>query len=154
IAFDTHEQALRCQEALATHHQAKHPGQKSLVAEKGHNVWQGDGESRTGIVASGTRVLVLTAANEAALKTLRDRAERPPVLQIYSARDKKVIGFGEMVDRLMQSDVICVGETHDSEPHHRVQLQIIRALYAQDERLGVGMEMFQRPFQKEIDRYV
>jgi aminopeptidase N len=37
--------------------------------------------------------------------------------------------------------------------HHQVQLQVIRSLFARDERLGVGMEMFQRPYQKDIDRY-
>jgi uncharacterized iron-regulated protein len=31
---------------------------------------------------------------------------------------------------------------------------ILKALFARDERLGVGMEMFQRPFQKAIDRYL
>jgi uncharacterized iron-regulated protein len=31
---------------------------------------------------------------------------------------------------------------------------IIKALFARDERLGVGMEMFQRPYQKALDRYV
>jgi uncharacterized iron-regulated protein len=46
-----------------------------------------------------------------------------------------------------------MGETHDSDLCHRVQLQILKALYARDGRLGVGMEMFQRPYQKEIDRY-
>ena len=80
-------------------------------------------------------------------------ADKPLSLQVYATRGQKLLGFGEMVDRLLQYDIICIGETHDSEPVHRVQLQIIKALYAQDERLGVGMEMFQRPFQKEIDRY-
>src|SRR5262249_19633997 len=49
--------------------------------------------------------------------------------------------------------IICIGEDHDSELIHRVQLQIIKAIFARDERLGLGMEMFQRPYQKEIDRY-
>ncbi len=34
------------------------------------------------------------------------------------------------------------------------QLTVIRALYARDERLGVGLEMFQRRYQKSLDRYV
>ena len=52
----------------------------------------------------------------------------------------------------MEADLVCVGETHDSDLHHRVQLQIIKALFARDERLGVGMEMFQRPFQSSNRR--
>jgi uncharacterized iron-regulated protein len=54
----------------------------------------------------------------------------------------------------MEADLICVGESHDSELQHRIQLQILRAVYARDDRLGLGMEMFQRPFQKHIDRYL
>ena len=41
-----------------------------------------------------------------------------------------------------------------SELHHRVQLQVIKALFSRDERLGVGLEMFQRPFQDRLDRHV
>jgi uncharacterized iron-regulated protein len=153
IAFDSAEQAQRCQEALAKLHQVKHPEHKSVLAAAGVNVWDAGKDARTGVLTWGTRVLVLSAPNEADFKNLRERIEGPLTLEVFSTRDKKVISFGEMVDRLMLSDVICIGETHDSEPVHRVQLQIIRAIYARDERLGVGMEMFQRPYQKEIDRY-
>ncbi len=82
-----------------------------------------------------------------------DHLDGPPALAIYSAKDKQTISFGEMTDRLMDADLVCIGETHDSVPCHRVQLEVVKALFARDERLGVGMEMFQRPFQKEIDRY-
>jgi uncharacterized iron-regulated protein len=105
------------------------------------------------VLARGKRVLVLDAPDEAAFKALVDRVEGPPPMTVYSAKDKKTISFGELTDRLLDADLVCVGETHDSELNHGVQLQIIRALYARDDRLGVGMEMFQRPFQKEVDRY-
>ncbi|MCH8048345.1 MAG: ChaN family lipoprotein [Planctomycetes bacterium] len=51
------------------------------------------------------------------------------------------------------ADVVCIGEKHDSRMHHRLQLQVIRAMMARDDRLGVGMEMFQRPAQPHIDAY-
>ena len=54
----------------------------------------------------------------------------------------------------VQADLVCIGESHDNELHHRVQLQIIKALFARDERLGVGLEMFQRPYQGVLDRYL
>ncbi len=82
-----------------------------------------------------------------------DHLDGPPLLAIYSAKDKKTISFGEMIDRLNDADLVCIGETHDSVPCHRVQLEIIASLFARNERTGVGMEMFQRPFQKEIDCY-
>ncbi len=133
IAFATPEQARRCRDALA-----------HLPAAKGR--------VRT-VVVRGDRVFVLDGPDEAAAKALLERATGPLQLTVYDAKEKRTITFGELTDRLLAADIVCVGETHDSEPHHRVQLRIIQSLYAADERLGVGMEMFQRPFQKEIDRY-
>src|SRR5262249_11823763 len=67
---------------------------------------------------------------------------------------KRNLTFGELTDRLLDADLVCVGESHDSEIDHDVQLMLIKALFARDERLGVGMEMFQRPYQNIVDRYV
>jgi len=64
------------------------------------------------------------------------------------------ISFDEFADRLMAYDVISVGELHDSEAHHRMQLRIIQAVYARDRSVGVGMEMFQRPFQDALDLHI
>ena len=96
---------------------------------------------------------MLDTPDEVAAKRLVERSTGPQELAIYDAREKHEITFGELIDRLLTADIVCVGESHDSEANHRVQLRIIEALYACDDRIGVGMEMFQRPFQKEIDRY-
>lgn len=74
-------------------------------------------------------------------------------LVVYDARAQNKITFGQLIDQLSAVDLVCVGERHDSELHHRVQLRIIQALFALNDRLGVGMEMFQRPFQDAIDDY-
>jgi uncharacterized iron-regulated protein len=74
-------------------------------------------------------------------------------LAVYAARQEEPIPFGTLIDRLLEVDLVCIGETHDSDLNHRVQHQIIKALFARDERLGVGLEMFQRPFQDALDRY-
>jgi uncharacterized iron-regulated protein len=154
IAFGSDEQAFRCQSALAKLRVAQNPRLKSTVAEAGANVWHGPQGSVLAVLAHGDRVWVVEAPDKAAYQRLLDRLEGPLALTIYSKKDKRTISFGQLVDRLVEADLVCIGETHDSEPHHRVQLQIIKALYACDGRLGVGMEMFQRPFQKEIDRYL
>jgi uncharacterized iron-regulated protein len=133
IAFATPEQARRCREVL-----------ERLPLKPGN---------ARKVLARGDRVFYVDAANDAAAKSLLERATGPQELTVYDSREKRLITFGELVDRLLAADIVCVGETHDSEQNHRVQLRIIKALYAVDDRLGVGMEMFQRPFQKEIDRY-
>jgi uncharacterized iron-regulated protein len=149
VAFATPAQAERFAAALA----ATAQGLKRLHRRPGEEVWRGRKGVR-GIVVRGSRVLELRALDEKAYRALREKVEGPLQLSIYSAQEKRVLTFGELTDRLMTADIVCVGETHDSELHHRVQLEIIKALYARDERLGVGMEMFQRPYQKALDRYL
>jgi uncharacterized iron-regulated protein len=153
VAFATSADALRFQAALAKVESARHPDLQSVTAESGGNVWRSDKGATVAVLARGERVLSLEAPGAAAYQTLLDAVEGPPATTVYSAREKTSLSFGELLDRLLESDVICVGETHDSDLNHRVQLQVIKGLFARDERLGVGMEMFQRPYQKAIDRY-
>ena len=54
---------------------------------------------------------------------------------------------------LTQSQVIYLGETHDSEPDHQIQLEILQALQVRNPKLILAMEMFQRPYQSVLDRY-
>jgi uncharacterized iron-regulated protein len=152
VAFASREQAGRFQKALANLHLAQNKDLKRLPADADARVWETAEKGILAVLLRGSRVVAIEAA-EAAYKKILEQVDGPPALEIHSIKDKRTITFGELTDRLLGADVICVGETHDSDLHHRVQFQIIKALYARDERLGVGMEMFQRPYQKEIDRY-
>jgi uncharacterized iron-regulated protein len=153
VVFAKKENALRFQKALAKVRGVQNPRFQSVRAETGFNLWHGPKGEVLAVLARGDRILALEAPDQMAYKGLLDRLEGPPALRIYSRKDKRFITFGELIDRLLEADLVCIGETHDSEPDHRVQLQIIKSLFARDERLGVGMEMFQRPYQKVIDRY-
>lgn len=50
--------------------------------------------------------------------------------------------------------IVYVGEYHDQYAHHLVQLEVLKALYRKNKKIAVGMEMFQRPFQKALDDYI
>jgi uncharacterized iron-regulated protein len=50
--------------------------------------------------------------------------------------------------------VVYAGEQHNNDHMHEFQLRVVRAMYAQDPRLLIGMEMFQRPYQEWLDRFV
>jgi uncharacterized iron-regulated protein len=152
VAFAKAEQAARFHKALATLRQAEYPKLKD-TGEANAPLWKSEKGLRT-ILLRGTRVVELTAPDEKTCATLIDRIDGPPRLEIYSAKEKKTITFGELTDRLLDADLVCIGETHSSAVDHQVQLMIIKALHARDERLGVGMEMFQRPYQKALDRYI
>jgi uncharacterized iron-regulated protein len=82
-----------------------------------------------------------------------NQAGLPPV-KIIASSTKQTLNFSEFVTKLSEYDVICVGEQHDQPLHHLIQENIIRGLYTKDKRLGVGLEMFQRPFQPSLDRYL
>jgi uncharacterized iron-regulated protein len=55
---------------------------------------------------------------------------------------------------LRDADVVYLGETHDSAADHAAQLDIIQRLHIENPDLAIGLEMFQRPFQPVIDRYL
>lgn len=59
-----------------------------------------------------------------------------------------------VLEQLAKSRVIYLGETHDSAADHQAQLELLKALYAKNPQLAIGMEMFQRPFQSGLDSYL
>ena len=50
--------------------------------------------------------------------------------------------------------IIYVGETHNLFPDHVMELEIIKDLHKKGRSIAIGMEMFQRPFQKVLDDYI
>lgn len=66
----------------------------------------------------------------------------------------KAIGFDEIIRDVINKPIIYIGESHTSYEDHRVQLEVIRALYKKSKKFAIGMEMFQRPFQVSIDNYL
>ncbi|MCT7958475.1 ChaN family lipoprotein [Laspinema palackyanum] len=60
----------------------------------------------------------------------------------------------QVLPELGKAHVVYLGETHDSEADHQAQLEIIRALHQQNPNMAIAMEMFQRPYQGALDRYL
>lgn len=152
VAFTEREQAQAFADALIKHHGAATADGKVIIKEADTWAIKEPGGAVRAVLTRGDRVLEIRGTDETAWRALRERLEGPLPLTVYS-RDRKQLSFGQFIEQLLEADLICIGETHDSDPHHQVQLLIIKGLFSRDERLGVGMEMFQRPFQKEIDRY-
>jgi len=154
VAFGTEKDAREFQAAMAAWYRVRNPHLKSFQEKAGSKAWHGSRGNVVAVLGRGKRVLVLEAPSDAAYKTLLDQIEGLPLLSVRAVKQRRNITFGQLVDALCAADVICVGELHSSEIHHRLQLQVIKALFARDERLGVGMEVFQEPFQDGIDRYI
>ena len=64
------------------------------------------------------------------------------------------VSVEQMIDTLSGARVIYIGETHDNLEAHRVQLEIISRLQEKfPGRISVGMEMFRRSAQDDLDRW-
>jgi uncharacterized iron-regulated protein len=62
--------------------------------------------------------------------------------------------LSEVIESVSDKKIVYVGEYHDRFAHHNVQLEVIKGLYKKNKKIAVGMEMFQRPFQKSLDDYI
>jgi len=64
----------------------------------------------------------------------------------------------QQISQWQQQNVIYLGENHDSPEHHATQLKMITELYQANAKtnlsLAIALEMFQRPFQPVLDRYL
>jgi uncharacterized iron-regulated protein len=60
----------------------------------------------------------------------------------------------QILKELVKANVVYLGETHDRLEDHKAQLEILQALYQQNPKIAIAMEMFQRPFQDALDQYV
>lgn len=74
--------------------------------------------------------------------------------QVISASSAVSVEQKTLLDQLADAQVVYLGETHNSVADHKAQLAIIRGLFEREPKLAIAMEMFQRPFQDPIDRYL
>jgi uncharacterized iron-regulated protein len=64
------------------------------------------------------------------------------------------LGLDEIIKSVVDGDIIYVGESHTNYEDHKVQLEVIKAMHKSGGKFAIGMEMFQRPFQKALDDYI
>lgn len=60
----------------------------------------------------------------------------------------------ESVEKLKLSRIILVGELHSNTEHHEIQLAVISALHDAGVRVVIGLEMFRRDSQEDLDRWI
>jgi uncharacterized iron-regulated protein len=72
---------------------------------------------------------------------------------IISSQKSAAVSFDALVEDLQNSRVIYVGENHTSQEDHKIQLEVIRALFQKFPSLAVGMEMFDHSYQEVLDQW-
>jgi len=70
---------------------------------------------------------------------------------ILNVKEQVEVTAEALLDDLRQVQVIFIGEFHDHLGHHRAQLSIIDALDDEDTPLAIGLEMFRRDSQEDLD---
>jgi uncharacterized iron-regulated protein len=73
---------------------------------------------------------------------------------ILRATDRSEVSPDDLLRDLASVQVIFIGELHDHVGHHQAQLSILRALSKERRPLAIGLEMFRRDGQPELDRWV
>ncbi len=73
---------------------------------------------------------------------------------VFRVSDQKTISYEQMIDELKKVNLVFVGETHDNELHHRLQLDIMKDLHNLNVPIAVGLEMFTAADQNALDSWV
>ncbi|RMG04383.1 MAG: PDZ domain-containing protein [Nitrospirae bacterium] len=66
----------------------------------------------------------------------------------------RALSLDDLIEKISDRDVIYIGEAHTEYSHHLMQYEIIRGLHERGEKIMIGMEMFQRPYQEHLDRFI
>lgn len=105
---------------------------------------------KANLIKLGTCSLGIVLACTLSVQGVELTPRMPDVNSLFS----RLLPQEQVLQELQEAHVIYLGETHDSEADHQAQLEIIRALHRQNPNMAIAMEMFQRPFQGAIDRFL
>ena len=75
---------------------------------------------------------------------------KKPIISKIQKKDT----LDNVYEELKDKRIIYVGESHTNFEHHLNQLRVIKALHQNGKKISIAMEMFQVPFQKDLDAYI
>ena len=74
--------------------------------------------------------------------------------RLLRVSDRAVVSLPDIIADLKKARLVFIGELHDQELHHHAQLEVIRRLYESGVPVAVGLEMFRRDSQGQLDQWV
>ncbi len=102
----------------------------------------------TGLAAT---LAYIGIASMATAHTHPDTAFETAVSRLVDPSDPA--DMAALLTRLRDSRVVMIGEHHDRYDHHLNQLAVIQGLHERGVPVAIGMEAFQRPFQRHLDDF-
>ncbi|RPJ73090.1 MAG: hypothetical protein EHM15_07660 [Desulfobacteraceae bacterium] len=97
------------------------------------------------------KIIIIAIALMLAAGAVRSTTGDQPVLDLKAGSRRML---ADLAPELLNSRIVLVGELHATAAHHRAQLGVIQALHDAGAHVVVGLEMFRRDSQKELDRWV
>lgn len=79
--------------------------------------------------------------------------EDPLVEKIYSTIDQRFLDKKELFGRLKRMQVIYLGERHDNDRHHEIQLEVLKHLIERGNKPIIAVELFTQEQTALIQRY-
>lgn len=76
------------------------------------------------------------------------------IMRLFDLSSQEALSESRSVQQLQKVRIILVGEHHNNPRHHLAQLKIIQALHRAGSKVAVGLEMFPRQGQNELDQWV
>ena len=75
------------------------------------------------------------------------------ITNVMRVENRELIDVKTMIGELRGASLVFVGERHDAPSHHRLQLDILKAMQADGKALAIGMEMFEHSSQPALDAW-
>jgi len=72
----------------------------------------------------------------------------------HGIKTQKQRELNALYEDIKDKSIIYVSESHDDFNHHLNQLRVIKMLHENGKKVVIAMEMFQKPFQDDLDLYV
>jgi len=85
--------------------------------------------------------------------TIQDTGQSFEAGVIISAKLEKPVSFEQLLADLNNCRIVYIGEKHTNVAHHRIQLEVIQAIFKKQPNLAVGMEMFDHTYQDVLDMW-
>ncbi|MBI5552698.1 MAG: ChaN family lipoprotein [Desulfobacterales bacterium] len=100
------------------------------------------------------RFLVWSLAVLALVSGCRAMIPAPETLRLYDLAAGREVADQAALARLAPARIVLVGEHHTEQAHHLAQLAVIQALHRSGRKVAIGLEMFRKDAQAELDRWV
>jgi uncharacterized iron-regulated protein len=77
----------------------------------------------------------------------------PNRMTVYDLEHGQLLSDTRALQRLQGARIVLVGEFHNNADHHLAQLQVIQALHRAGRKVAIGMEMFRKDSQQDLDQW-